>query len=181
MNIREAIRALNDMTIVYSIQGTVIEVDEAQRTCTVRPVNGDADLYDVRLQATPGVNNVGMLAIPKVNSFVIVTMLNEATGIVSMFSEVERVDLVGSEENLQPLVKGESLNDNLDDLTDKIADLANDLATFASTQAAASTGALAPLAPGFTTLVTAASALAAAATALKANYANHISLKASTE
>lgn len=183
MNIRDAIKDITGQYAapVYSIICTVDSVDENNRTCTVTPVNGDAQIQDVRLQAAIGADQVGQFVIPATGSYVIVSMTSEYAGFVSMFSEVERVDLVGTDANMQPLVKGESLNDNLDDLTDKLVDLANDLATFAGTQAGVSAGTLAPLAAGFTQLATAATALATTATALKQQYSNHISIKAYTE
>jgi len=183
MNIRDAIHDITKQYAgpVYSLICVVDSVDEAQRTCSVSPVNGDAPIDEVRLQAQIGASQVAHLVIPKVGSYVIVSMISEHAGYVSMFSEIERIDLAGNDDDMEPLVKGEALNDNLDDLTDKVIDLANDLVTFGNTQAAAAAGALAPLAPGYATLAAAATALASAATALKANYTNHISMKSYTE
>lgn len=73
---------------IYSLVGTVIEVNEDERTCDVRPSNDDADVLGVRLQASIPAS-AGLFIKPKVNSFVIVTFLNSNTGYVSTFTEID--------------------------------------------------------------------------------------------
>lgn len=72
--------------------GKVKSVDDAQRTCEVEPINGDADLIEVRLQAVQS-GNTGWYMKPKVNSDVLVTFVNKDLAFVAMCSEVEELRL----------------------------------------------------------------------------------------
>lgn len=73
-----------------SIVGKVVEVDEAGRLCTVEPINNDAVLYDVRLQAEQSATD-GVVIIPAVDSYVVVTMLGESDGYVAQRSRVDKI------------------------------------------------------------------------------------------
>lgn len=185
MNLRDAIRQINTIEQVYSLTGTVTGIDADNRTCTVKPVNGDAEIFDVRLQAVIG-NDSGVVVFPASGSVVLVTMLNPHAGFISLCSDVDRVEITCPRVDLggpdgEAIPKGEALNDSLMAITDNIIDLANHLVTFSSTQASASSGVLLPLAPGFTSLSGLASAVVAAATVLKQTYAGHLSTKTFTE
>ena len=74
---------------IYSIVGTVSDVDESARTCTVTPIDESAEILGVRLQATPD-NSTGFVHIPANDSFVVVTFLNKMTGFVALFTEIEK-------------------------------------------------------------------------------------------
>ena len=92
-DIRDAIRTLSDKgDALYSIVCKVKKVDLINNLCDCEPINGDADLLDVRLMAQ---SSTGFLIIPKLNSVVVVTMLNKYTGYVAMFSEVDEIQLNG--------------------------------------------------------------------------------------
>lgn len=78
---------------MYSLVATVTAVDTAERTCDVQPVNGDAEIFRVRLQAAIN-GDSGAVMIPTVGSEVVVTFLNEKTGYVALCSELDRVELV---------------------------------------------------------------------------------------
>jgi hypothetical protein len=58
-----------------SIVGKVTKVDESNFTCNVMPLDNDAELFKVRLK--PTIDNVkkGIIAIPAVDSFVIIGFL----------------------------------------------------------------------------------------------------------
>jgi hypothetical protein len=76
---------------VYSITGKVKDIDQTERTCTVTPLNGDAELFGVRLQA--GENGTyGWCLFPKADSIVVVTFLNKQTGYIALCSDVEKVE-----------------------------------------------------------------------------------------
>ena len=77
---------------VYSIVCKVDSVDTSAKTCDCAPIDGRADLLGVRLMAQ---NQTGFLILPKVNSVVVVTMINGFTGYVAMFSEVDEIQLNG--------------------------------------------------------------------------------------
>lgn len=92
MNLKDAIQSLADKgNRVYSITGKVVEVNG--KTCDVDPDNGDATLFDVRLQSEENPN--GILITPKVGSSVIVTMISKEAGYIGMFSEVDSISLMG--------------------------------------------------------------------------------------
>ena len=79
---------------IYSLVGTVSDIDETQRICTVSPLDGSAVVYGVRLQASlspqNGPLNNGVVNIPKDQSNVIVTFLNKDTGFISQMTEVAK-------------------------------------------------------------------------------------------
>lgn len=103
--IRKSIReiAKNDGEM-YSVVCTVDSVNTSAKTCKCVPVDGKADLLGVRLMAQ---NQTGFYIIPKVNSVVVVTMTNGFTGYVAMFSEVQEIQLNGS--NYDGLIKVEDV------------------------------------------------------------------------
>lgn len=121
-NIREALKGLSKTNEeIYSIVCSVDSVDTANKTCDCTPKDGSADLLEVRLMAQ---NQTGFLIIPKVNSIVVVTMINRNTGYVSMFSEVTEIQLNGK--NYDGLVM-------VNDLVTKLNNLENKVNTFMTT------------------------------------------------
>lgn len=74
----------------YSMVCTVKSVDEDARTCNVEPLNGDADIPSVNLQANIELAE-GVVLIPKVDSFVIVTFLTKDRAFVSQFAELSKI------------------------------------------------------------------------------------------
>lgn len=91
MEIAEAIKRLSRTNEeVYSIVGKVSAVDQQERTCTVKPVNGDADILRARLQSILN-GEVGIVIYPAIDSLVVVTFLNKETGYVAMCSEIDSV------------------------------------------------------------------------------------------
>jgi hypothetical protein len=96
MNIRDILdevakQAINKQEI-YSIVCTVDSVDLGDRTCVCTPVNGGAELQDVRIQASIG-SSVGFFIEPTVDSQVIVSFLSREIAYISLFSEIENVYL----------------------------------------------------------------------------------------
>ena len=115
-SIKEAIRELvKTDDVLYSVLCTVKSVDTTNNICDCEPIDGSADLLEVRLMAQ---NDTGFLIIPKVNSVVVVTMINKYTGYVAMFSEVEKIYLNG--DNYDGLVKIGDLVDKLNNLENKV-------------------------------------------------------------
>jgi hypothetical protein len=90
--IKSAIRSLvsNDDE-VYSIVGFVTKVDKKRKVVNVQPLNDDAELFGVRLQANES-DTEGVVIFPKKGSNVTVTFLNKNTGYVAQFSEIESVE-----------------------------------------------------------------------------------------
>lgn len=69
---------------------TVKDVDKSAGTITASPVNGDADFLKVLLKAD---RTGGILLLPAVGSVVVVALIDDHNGFVSMFSEVDKVNL----------------------------------------------------------------------------------------
>lgn len=88
---------------VYLLQGTVSAVDTQLRTCTVRPVNGGADIPSCLLQGAYG-STKGWLLVPRVGSKVVVGFLSPSEAAVLLTSEVEQVQLTTTGESLQSLL-----------------------------------------------------------------------------
>lgn len=180
MNVAAAIREIaksNDE--VYSTVAQVTAVNETQRTCTVAPVDGTATVYNVRLQAAIN-GKEGFVAIPKTNSFVIITFLDRNTAYVGVMSELDKVLMYAPEVELggpngEALPLGESLNANLEELNANLRELVNALNQFTATQGAAAAGTLAPLAPGYTALATSLGTLLPKLAAWDNKLDNHLS------
>lgn len=118
-SIKQAIRELTKTDdVLYSVLCKVKSVDTTNNTCDCEPINGDADLLEVRLMAQ---NTNGFLIIPTVNSTVVVTMINKYTGYVAMFSDIEKIYLNG--DNYDGLVKVGDLVEKLNNLEDLVNDL----------------------------------------------------------
>jgi hypothetical protein len=113
----------------YSLVGTVIEVNESDRTCEVEPINGTAILYDVKLQANE-TRDKGFVIFPTKGSEVIVTLLNDKTGFVSVFSDFDKAEIVTGGQRLFFDAKGLKLskqNADLREQLDKMFDLQSDI------------------------------------------------------
>lgn len=82
---------------IYSIVAKVTEVDEDTRTVDVEPLNGDAEIFGVRLQADQE-SESGVVIIPKVETNVVVTFLNKSTGFVSLVTEVDKIHVTSETE-----------------------------------------------------------------------------------
>jgi len=93
-DIRKAINELaNNNDEIYSIVCNVSDVNLLTKLCACKPIDGGAVITNVRLMAN---NNTGFFIVPKNNSIVVVTMINKSSGYVSMFSEVDEIQLNGN-------------------------------------------------------------------------------------
>lgn len=118
--IRDSIREIAKSMPVYSVVCTVSDVNTTDKTCNCTPVNGDAVLMGVRLVAN---NDKGFMLIPTDGSIVVVSMLNNATGFVSMCSQVDEIWLNGN--NYDGLVKIGDLVEKLNNLENKVNTIIN--------------------------------------------------------
>ena len=89
MTIREMIQAMAKSGNSPVLLCRVTAVDEAGRLVDVDPVNGDAEILDVRLQLTEG-NDAGAVAIPKTGELVLVLMVTEELGFVLLSDQITR-------------------------------------------------------------------------------------------
>lgn len=117
--LRDALRSLvkpnNDG---FSKVCTIDSVDLTTLTCYCMPLNGDADIINVRLMAN--IDN-GFLLVPEVESIVVVSFLSDDSAYVSLVSKVSEIQLNGK--NFDGLVKVQELTDKLNALENKVNDL----------------------------------------------------------
>jgi hypothetical protein len=116
-DIRQAIQALsgfNDLTF-EGIPCKVSDINTTEMTCTCTPINGDAEFFDVLLNADA---DKGFTLIPANNSVVIVQQTSQATAYVSMVSKVDQIYLAGDANG--GLVKVQVLNAALNNLQTEI-------------------------------------------------------------
>jgi hypothetical protein len=93
MTIPEAIKILAGKALKVTVIGTVSVIDSDNYTCTVKPVQEDmADILDVKIQPVLK-PSMGIRIIPKVGSYVYVTMENETSGYISLYSEIEKIEI----------------------------------------------------------------------------------------
>ena len=117
-DIRQAIQALsgvNDLTF-EGIPCKVSNINTTEMTCTCTPINGDAEFFDVLLNADA---DKGFTLIPANNSVVIVQQTSQATAYVSMVSKVDQIYLAGDANG--GLVKVTELTTKLNQLVTQIS------------------------------------------------------------
>lgn len=129
---------------IYSIVCKVKNINVTEKICDCEPIDGSADLLNVRLMAE---NKTGFLIIPTDGSIVIVTMLNKYTGYVSMFSEVDEIQLNGDNED--GLVKVNDLVTKLNNLENLVNNILTTLKTTTIPLAPSGTYPFAPLYAAF--------------------------------
>jgi len=168
---------------------TVIAVDTSEMLMTCE--DGDSNEYvEVRLNATPG--KTGVIAVPAVGASVLISDLGDLGQDYIMIhaGEIDQVYLYVDESTevyvddeqirlgtgkVEPAVIGETLNGNLEALIDHLDTLVTALETFSTTQAGVSSGALAPLAAGYTTLTPQLAAVKSNLTAVNGQLDTHLS------
>lgn len=96
----------------------VISVDLPTNTCYCEPINGDSEIQNVKLTTNTTGAGVGFLLIPKINSLVIITFLDNSSAYVSMVAEVDEVNINGK--TLGGLVKVIDLTTKLNNLENKV-------------------------------------------------------------
>jgi hypothetical protein len=140
---------------MFAVMATVSEVDDMTLTCTLSPLDGRADIFDVPMQGVA--IGQGWVLVPKVGSKVLAVFTSPKSASIVTTPEVEMALLhaglveLGGEDG-EPVVLGESLNETLDALFGQLDQFFTDLKIFGTNQAALCTGPLAPLASGFTNL-----------------------------
>ena len=119
-NIRQAIKRMsaNEDAEFYGVPCIVESIDENALICDCMPINGDAAFNDVRLQAGAG---TGIVIIPKVQSVVMVQPINEITGYISLFSDIESIQFLNG--SFGGLIKIEELTTKLNNVEKDLNDL----------------------------------------------------------
>lgn len=92
----------------------VTAVDKAKALCDVEPVNGQAEMFDVRLRAVADGETSGMVIYPKVGSLVLVALIENDynSAFVAMCSEVDEIIINGG--SFGGLVNAKELKKELD-------------------------------------------------------------------
>ena len=134
MNIQEAIKLIAQRELarseMYCVLCKVNSVDTSARTCEVTPLNGKADLFDVRFQAELSLTE-GLFIEPKVDSTVLVAFINPIQAAVVMCSEVENIyidtqgDTIFNGGTNDGMVKVADLVTKLNNLENKVNALVN--------------------------------------------------------
>lgn len=129
MDIRTAIQKLAKTDLFESILGTVKEVDQDKKTCTVQPLDDQPEILEVRLSAVESPDK-GIILIPTVGSFVIVGQTANEQPHVVMFSEIDSVSTIFDDvehklnaNGMKLTVGGNDLKDGLQDLKTAIGQL----------------------------------------------------------
>lgn len=128
--IKEIVKLTFKSEKIYSEVCTIVSVNETERTCVCQPIDDSAQLQKVRLQAIKN-QSVGLVQIPKVGSYVIVTFIDNRNSFISTLTEVDKIlidtDLVQfNGGTLDGMVK-------INDLVTKLNNLENTLNTFMNT------------------------------------------------
>ena len=130
MTIKETIQALiKDKIKIQVFVGKVISVDENKMTCDV-DLQNSPDLFDVRLRAVIDSNERGILIVPKINSYVLVGLIdnNIQSSFVCAFTEVDKYrllidEIVLSGDSFGGLVKVNELTQKLNALESSVNQL----------------------------------------------------------
>jgi hypothetical protein len=94
--VKELVNALVDFPDCTFRVGIVSDIDKDKDTCTVQPVNGDAEMLGVQLKAIIDSEDNGYILYPKKDSNVLVGIIDgvKTHSFVAMLSEVESIKLV---------------------------------------------------------------------------------------
>lgn len=103
---------------VYSLACKFVSID-SDGFAELEPLNGDPNLIDVKLIA--GASDNPLLVTPAVDSVVLATFLSKDTAFISLYSDVESIELRGSD--FGGVVKVEELVAKINRLEDKVNDL----------------------------------------------------------
>ena len=99
--IKDAIKFLSkDGNETQFVLCTVESINTTNKTCVCEPVSGGAEIMGVKLMAK---NQTGFYIIPEVNSHVIVCV-QENLSYITMFSEVQEIQLNGDNYDGVPIV-----------------------------------------------------------------------------
>ncbi len=92
-NVASTIKKLSETSDeVYAKVCEVLEINEVEKTIDVKPIDGTAEIFDVRLQAESETG--GLVLIPKKGSMVLVVFINKNSAAVVNTSEIEKLNLV---------------------------------------------------------------------------------------
>jgi hypothetical protein len=116
------------------IVGKVVDVNESEFTCTVKPITGGAEYHGVKLKPTNDADDNGAIAIPEVNSIVLISYINNDAHNYQLtaFSKISKYtfkctgDILFNDGTNHGLVKVQELTQRLNDLQTAHNKLLND-------------------------------------------------------
>ena len=90
-----------------TIAATVLEVDMKELTVDVKPLDGGAEVFDVRLRADIDEQRGGLVLVPKRGSVVLISAINDNlnSAYVVMVSEVDLITIKTARESLKQWLK----------------------------------------------------------------------------
>ena len=97
--IKDYIRSLAGQQEAVAVLAKVVSLNEDENTCEVEPLNEEANILDVRLSPVLD-SEEGLIIYPKVNSIVVVVLLDKATAYVGLVSEILKVKIKMGATNL---------------------------------------------------------------------------------
>lgn len=110
-----------------SVICTVKSYDAPTKTYYCEPIGDYADLQQVKIIADS--TKDGFLIMPKINSIVVVSLINDNAGYISMFSEVDEIHLAGV--NYGGLAKTADVKTKLNNIENKLNTLITAINTWA--------------------------------------------------
>lgn len=118
--IKDAIKKLAGQEEIYSIIAKVVNVDTDARTIDVSPVNGDAPIIDVKLQASENSTD-GVVVFPGVGSFVIVTFIDDVKAFVSATDVLDSIVLKIGGQLIRVDAEGVAIKNSTTDLSGELS------------------------------------------------------------
>ena len=134
------INVWSDQNQIYSKQCVVSSIDADKRICTCSPIDGGADILEVRLESDITINSdgdavnsnpKGFFVVPEVDSLVVVTFLSKTEAFLSAYTEISDVIAIQDQFTFNDgayggLIKISDLVDRLNDYEDLFNQLKTD-------------------------------------------------------
>jgi len=125
MSLRKALQTLaNKEEEPYSVLAEVLSLDKDQRTIHAKPINGDAEVYNARLQSSLS-GTIGMVQFPLVGSYVILSFVSKTVAIVVCTEEIEESILRIGNQEIRVNSDGVAIKSTTSDLSKVMNDLAD--------------------------------------------------------
>jgi hypothetical protein len=93
---------------VQTIVCVVMAVDETKATCDVKPANGSAEYFDVRLRAVADSGNAGIIPIPVIGSYVLIGVIGKGDNdaVVLLIEMIKKYTIICTDINLNGDLNG---------------------------------------------------------------------------
>ena len=98
----------------YSSICKVVSIDTTKRICQLEPINGDAERKG-RLQASIELTT-GIYVKPTLKSYVLLSFINNQTGVITQYSEIDSIETITSDGAKLSLTDKINISNSTDDL-----------------------------------------------------------------